>query len=125
MRQEQLMLKLPMLNGKTSASLRSLKSHVNSGCKALDRAQILVEGNGSGPARIHEIDSHLGSLRKVVIEVSRDFERYKRHNYRHPRPHGAHSVAHFHEQHSLGRRSMPVRFGPLATHSQRQTRGSR
>jgi hypothetical protein len=74
MRQDHLMQKMPTLRGKTSASLRSLKAHVNAGCKALDCAQILAEGNGSGSARIHEINARLGSLREVVIEVACKFD---------------------------------------------------
>ena len=74
MRQDALMLALPMLRGKTSASLRALKSHVNAQCKQLDRAPLLSEGNGSGAARRHEINSMLGTLRDVVISVARSFE---------------------------------------------------
>ncbi len=74
MRQDQLMRKLPLLNGRSSASLRSLKSHVNAACKAMDRAPILAEGAGSGAARIHEIDRRLGPLRSLVIDIGRTFD---------------------------------------------------
>jgi hypothetical protein len=74
MRQDQLMRKLPLLNGRSSASLRALKSHVNAACKALDRAPILAEGTGSGAARIHEIDRRLGPLRSLVIDIGRQFD---------------------------------------------------
>jgi hypothetical protein len=74
LQQHTIMEQLPFLKGKTSASLRALKSHVNAGCKQLDRAQILAEGSGSGDYRIHEINRALGGLRDVVIEVSRGFE---------------------------------------------------
>jgi hypothetical protein len=74
MRQDQLMRKLPLLTGRSSASLRALKSHVNAACKALDRAPILAEGTGSGAARIHEIDRRLGPLRSLVIEIGRQFD---------------------------------------------------
>jgi hypothetical protein len=74
MRQDALMLALPMLRGKTSASLRALKSHVNAQCKQLDRAPLLSEGNGSGAARRHEINPMLGKLRGLVISVARSFE---------------------------------------------------
>ena len=72
--QHTIMGKLPFLKGKTSASLRALKSHVNAGCRQLDSAQILAEGSGSGDYRIHEINRKLGELREVAIEVSRGFE---------------------------------------------------
>ena len=74
MRQDQLMRKLPLLNGRSSASLRALKSHVNAACKALDRAPILAEGAGSGAARIHEIDRRLGPMRRLVIDIARQFD---------------------------------------------------
>jgi hypothetical protein len=73
MRQDELMRTLPMLHGKTSATLRSLKSHVNAGCKALDRAHILSEGTGAGDYRIHEINPGLGGMKDVVIDVAREF----------------------------------------------------
>ena len=74
MRQDALMLRLPMLRGKTSASLRALKAHVNAECKQLDRAPLLSEGNGSGPSRRHEINPMLGALRELVIAAARSFE---------------------------------------------------
>lgn len=74
MRQDALMLQLPMLRGKTSASLRALKAHVNGECKQLDRAPLLSEGSGSGPSRRHEINPMLGALRGLVIAMARSFE---------------------------------------------------
>lgn len=74
MRQDRLMRKLPLLKGRSSASLRALKSHLNAACKALDRAPILSEGTGSGAARIHEIDRRLGPLRSLVIDIGRQFD---------------------------------------------------
>lgn len=74
MRQDALMLALPMLRGQSSSSLRALKSHVNQQCKQLDRAPLLSEGKGSGAARRHEINPLLGRLRDVVISVARSFE---------------------------------------------------
>jgi hypothetical protein len=68
------MQQLPFLKGRTSASLRSLKSHVNAGCRQLDCAEILAEGSGSGDYRIHEINPNLGNLRPVVIEIAKQFE---------------------------------------------------
>ena len=73
MQQRAIMAKLPFLQGKTSASLRSLKSHVNAGCKQLDCAPLLAEGNGQGDWRIHEINRDLGNLRDVVIEEAKKF----------------------------------------------------
>jgi hypothetical protein len=73
-RQDDLMLRLPMLHGKTSASLRAMKAHVNGECKQLDCAPLLSEGSGSGPSRRHEINPMLGSLRDVVITVAKSFE---------------------------------------------------
>jgi len=72
-RQGDLMRMLPMLQGKTSASLRALKSHVNAGCKSRDCAQILSDGLGNGDNRIHQVNPQLGPLREVVIDVSRRF----------------------------------------------------
>ncbi len=74
LQQRVIMEKLPFLTGKTSASLRSAKAHVNEGCKQLDCAPILAEGSGSGDYRIHEINPELGELRKVVIEAAKAFE---------------------------------------------------
>ena len=74
MRQDALMLRLPMLRGKTSASLRALKAHVNAECKQLDRAPLLSEGNGSGASRRHEFNPMLGALRDLVIAAARSFK---------------------------------------------------
>jgi hypothetical protein len=71
--QRAIMKELPLLEGKSGA-LRRLKSHVNEGCRQLDCAQILAEGYGSGPNRIHEINRNLGELRAVVIAVAKEFE---------------------------------------------------
>jgi hypothetical protein len=68
------MLRLPMLRGKTGASLRALKAHVNAECKQLDRAPLLSEGNGSGASRRHEINPTLGALRDLAIAAARSFE---------------------------------------------------
>lgn len=74
LQQRTIMQQLPFLQGKSSASLRSLKSHVNAGCKQLDCAQILAEGSGSGDYRIHEINRNLADLRPLVIEIAKAFE---------------------------------------------------
>jgi hypothetical protein len=74
LQQRTIMEKIPFLKGRTSASLRSLKSHVNAGCRQLDCAQILAQGSGSGDYRIHEINRDLGELRPVVIAVAKEFE---------------------------------------------------
>lgn len=74
LQQRSIMQGLPFLKGKSSASLRSLKSHINAGCRQLDCAQILSEGSGSGDHRIHEINCNLGDLRPVVIAIARQFE---------------------------------------------------
>jgi uncharacterized membrane protein len=74
MRQDALMQRLPMLQGKTSASLRALKAHVNAECKQLDRAPLLSEGSGSGASRRHEINPMLGVMRDLVIATARSFE---------------------------------------------------
>jgi len=74
LQQHFIMEQLPFLKGKSSASLRSLKSHVNAGCRQLDCAQILAEGCGSGDYRIHEINRNLGNLRPLVIEIAKQFE---------------------------------------------------
>jgi hypothetical protein len=74
LQQRTIMQRLPFLKGRTSASLRSLKSHVNAGCRQLDCAPILAEGSGSGDYRIHEINPKLGELRPVVIEMAKQFE---------------------------------------------------
>jgi hypothetical protein len=55
MRQDALMQRLPMLRGRSSASLRSLKAHVNAACKQLDRAALLSDGSGAGASRRHEL----------------------------------------------------------------------
>ena len=72
LRQDELM-DLPMLRGKTSAALRSLKARINGACKQMDRAPLLAEGRGSGASRMHEIDMRLGPLRAMAIEVAREF----------------------------------------------------
>jgi hypothetical protein len=74
MRQDALMQRLPMLRGRSSASLRSLKAHVNAACKQLDRAALLSDGSGAGASRRHEINPLLGPLRAVVIDVARSFD---------------------------------------------------
>jgi hypothetical protein len=74
MRQDTLMLRLPMLRGKTSASLRALKAHVNAECKQLDRTPLLSVGTGSGSSRRHEINPALGALRELVITTAHSFE---------------------------------------------------
>jgi hypothetical protein len=74
LQQHTLMDKLPFLKGKTSASLRAAKAHVNEGCKQLDCAALLAEGSGSGDYRIHEINPNLGELREVVIKIVKEFE---------------------------------------------------
>ena len=74
LQQRTIMQGLPFLKGRNSASLRSLKSHVNAGCRQLDCAQILAEGSGAGDYRIHEINRNLGDLRQVVMETARKFE---------------------------------------------------
>jgi hypothetical protein len=48
-----IMEKISFLKGRTSASPRSLKSHINAGCRQLDCAQILADGSGAGDYRIH------------------------------------------------------------------------
>ena len=73
MRQNQLMQAIPFLNGKNSASLRSLKSHVNAQCKGCGKAPILAVGTGSGGNRLHQINPALGELRQVVIEEATKF----------------------------------------------------
>jgi hypothetical protein len=73
LQQRTIMEKIPFLKGRTSASLRSLKSHVNAGCRQLDCAQILAEGSGAGDYRIHEINRDLGELRPVVIAIAKEF----------------------------------------------------
>lgn len=74
LQQRSIMQQLPFLRGRSSASLRSLKSHVNAGCKTLDCAQILADGAGSGDYRIHKINRDLGDLRYLVIEIAKKFE---------------------------------------------------
>ena len=74
LQQRVIMDKLPFLQGRSSASLRALKSHVNAGCKALDCAPILAEGSGSGDFRVHEINPALGELRAIVIDESKRFD---------------------------------------------------
>jgi hypothetical protein len=73
LQQHAIMESLPFLRGRTSASLRALKAHINAGCKQLDHSPILSEGSGSGDYRVHEINRDLSELRKVVIEMSRGF----------------------------------------------------
>lgn len=73
MRQDRIMNIIPALRGKTYASLRALKSHVNAACKGQGRAPILSVGAGTGNQRIHKINPQLGPLRQVVIEESRAF----------------------------------------------------
>ena len=67
------MAAIPQLRGKTSASLRSLKSHVNAACKGHGRAPILSVGSGTSDSRIHEINPQLGHLRKIVIDEAQAF----------------------------------------------------
>ena len=74
LQQRTIMEKIPFLKGRTSASLRSVKSHVNAGCRQLDCAQVLAQGSGSGDYRIHEINRDLGELRPVVISIAKGFE---------------------------------------------------
>jgi hypothetical protein len=74
MRQDDLMVRLPMLRRKTSASLRALKAHINRQCKQKDRAPLLSEGTGPDAFRRHEINPALGPLRDVVIAVAQRFE---------------------------------------------------
>lgn len=74
MPQHAIMSALPFLQGKTSAALRSRKSHINAGCKSHDRAPILSQGIGSGDWRIHEINRELGELRNLVLETAKAFE---------------------------------------------------
>jgi len=74
MRQDRLMQTIPFLRGKTSASLRSLKSHINASCKGCGKAPILAVGTGPGSLRVHEINPRLGDLREVVIEEAKAFE---------------------------------------------------
>jgi hypothetical protein len=73
-RQDRLMRSIPSIRGKTSASLRALKSHVNAVCKGRGRMPILASGTGSGANRVHEFNPKLGDLRQVVIEVASAFE---------------------------------------------------
>ena len=74
MRQDALMLRLPMLRGKTSASLGALKAHVNAECRQFDRTPLLSVGTGSGSSRRHEINPALGDLRELVITTAHSFE---------------------------------------------------
>jgi hypothetical protein len=74
LQQHAIIEKLPFLRGRSSASLRALKSHVNAGCKALDCAPLLAEGLGAGDFRIHEINPGLGLLRMVVIQEAKAFD---------------------------------------------------
>jgi hypothetical protein len=73
LQQHTIMETLPFLRGRTSASLRALKAHINAGCKQLDHSPILSEGSGSGDYRVHEINRDLGELRKLVIEIPQGF----------------------------------------------------
>jgi len=73
MRQDKIMAAIPSLRGKTSASLRALKSHVNAACKGHGRAPILSVGSGTGDSRVHEINPQLGPLRQVVIDAAQAF----------------------------------------------------
>ena len=73
MRQDRIIEALPFLRGKTSASLRAAKSHVNAACKGSGKAPILAEGTGTGSQRIHQINPGLGDLRDVVIQVALRF----------------------------------------------------
>ena len=73
MRQDRIMGGIPGLRGKTSASLRALKSHVNAACKGRGKAPILSVGSGTGDQRVHEINPQLGLLRQIVIEEARAF----------------------------------------------------
>jgi hypothetical protein len=74
LQQRTIMRELPFLKGRSSASLRSLKSHVNAGCRQLDSAQILAEGSGSGDNRVHEINRTVGDLRPLILETAKKFE---------------------------------------------------
>ena len=71
--QAELMAGLNALRGKTSSSLRALKSHVNAACKGRGYAPILAVGTGQGDRRLHLINPQLGALHDVVIEVARNF----------------------------------------------------
>jgi|SRR5579883_684982 len=73
MRQGRIMQSVPFLQGKTSASLRALKSHINGACKSFGKAPILSEGSGNRDQRIHEINPRLGQLRQIVIEEAKAF----------------------------------------------------
>jgi hypothetical protein len=73
MRQDRIMQSIPFLKGKTSASLRSLKAHINASCKGSGKAPILSDGTGSGDQRIHEINPRLGQLRQIVLEEATAF----------------------------------------------------
>lgn len=106
MRQDALMLRLPMLRGKTSASLRALKAHVNQECKQLDRAPLLSEGSGSGLSRRHEINPMLGALRDLVVAAARSFEVDWR--LLDPAPIGDSQIA----PHVIGRSSSPASARP-------------
>jgi len=74
LQQRIVMEKLPFLKGRTSRSLGLLKGHVNGECKQLDCEPILAEGVGAGDYRIHQINPHLGELRKVVVDIAQAFE---------------------------------------------------
>ncbi len=74
LQQHSIMENVPFLRGRSSASLRALKSHVNAGCKALDCAPLLAEGSGTGDFRIHEINPALGALRTVVMQEAKEFD---------------------------------------------------
>lgn len=71
--QAELMSGLSALRGKTSSSLRALKSHVNAACKGHGNAPILAEGSGHGDRRLHQINPQLGALRDVVLEEADKF----------------------------------------------------
>jgi hypothetical protein len=73
MRQDRLIREIPFLKGRNSASLRSLKSHINAQCKGRGKGPILAVGTGSGDNRVHEINSELGDLRQVVIDEAKAF----------------------------------------------------
>ena len=73
MRQDRITGGIPGLRGKTSASLRALKSHVNAACKGRGKAPILSVGSGTGDQRVHEINPQLGPLRQIVIEEALAF----------------------------------------------------
>jgi hypothetical protein len=89
LQQRTIMQQLPFLRGRTSASLRNLKSHVNAGCRQLDCAQILagrpvitalVDAKGSCSCRLYDaltgcfirkLPNAHGSFRAAFAHVTR------------------------------------------------------